>query len=76
VPGAERPTLKEKLKGVGFHAEKRAGVRDPEFRKLPPSVQEAFAGTRHETLRAVYDEVTVDEMREAMNLPRTASTRP
>ena len=76
VPDAERPTLKERLKGIGFHAEKRTGIRDPEFRKLPPAVQEAFSGTRFETLRAVYDEVTVDDMREAMDLPKTASIGP
>jgi hypothetical protein len=52
------------------------GVRDPEFKKLPPSVQGASSGTRYETLRMVYDEVTVDDMKESMDLPETASNRP
>lgn len=65
LPEAERPIWKEKLKGVGYHAEKRAGVRDPEFRALPAKIQETIAGTRYTTLRDVYDEVTTDDVREA-----------
>lgn len=56
-----------KLKGLGFHGQKRAGVRRPEFRALPPKVQEALTGTNHETLRRVYDNVSLDEMREAVD---------
>lgn len=55
------------MKGLGFHAQKRAGVRRKEFRQLPPKVQEALTGTNHETLRKVYDDVSLDEMREAMD---------
>ena len=62
---AERPQWRERLRGVGFHAEKRAGVRDPEFRALPAKIQETIAGTRYTTLRDVYDEVTTDDVREA-----------
>ena len=62
---AERPQWRERLCGVGFHAEKRAGVRDPEFRALPAKIQETIAGTRYTTLRDVYDEVTTDDVREA-----------
>ena len=50
---------------MGFHAEKRAGVRDPEFRALPAKIQETIAGTRYSTLRDVYDEVSTDDVREA-----------
>ena len=65
LPEAERHAWKEKLRGVGFHAEKRAGVRDPEFRALPAKIQETIAGTRYTTLRDVYDEVTTDDVRAA-----------
>ena len=65
LPEAERPIWREMLRGVGFHAEKRAGVRDPAFRALPAKIQETIAGTRYTTLRDVYDEVTTDDVREA-----------
>jgi len=61
----EREKWEERLRGVGFHAEKRAGVRDPEFRSLPAKIQETIAGTRYTTLRDVYDEVTTEDVREA-----------
>jgi len=51
---------------LGFHGEKRAGVRDPRFRQLPPKVQEELAGTNWETLRRIYDDVSVEEMRAAL----------
>lgn len=51
---------------INFPAEKRAGVRDPRFRSLPPKIQEQLAGTNYDTLRRIYDEVTVEEMQEAM----------
>ncbi|HEV2129643.1 MAG TPA: tyrosine-type recombinase/integrase [Longimicrobiaceae bacterium] len=54
------------IEGLGYHGEKRAGVRDPAFRRLPPTVQEALAGTRYDTLRKVYDYVGLDAMREAV----------
>jgi len=67
---AERELIAKQLKGLGFHGEKRAAVRDPVFRALPPKVQEAIARTNYETLRRVYDAVTVDEVREAIELAR------
>lgn len=66
APESQRDSLRLRLRGVGFHAEKRSFVRDPEFRNKPPKVQEAFVGTNHETLRKVYDEVTPDDLRAAM----------
>ena len=74
VPDAQRGRLRAQLRGVGFHSEKRAGVRDPEFRALPPAIQEAWAATRYETLRTVYDEVTVDDIREAVDAHAPAVT--
>jgi len=62
----DRALWRERLRGVGYHAEKRTGVRDPRFRALPAKLQEAISGTSWETLRKVYDEVGVEEMREAM----------
>lgn len=68
TPDANREKLKKALHRVGFHAQKRQGIRDPEFRKLPPKIQEEFSGTSWEMIRRVYDEVTVEDMREAMAL--------
>lgn len=61
----ERERVRTALRGVGFHSEKRAGVRDPEFRKLPAAIQEEIAGTNYTTLRRIYDEVTAEDIREA-----------
>jgi hypothetical protein len=58
----ERERLRAQLRGVGYHSEKRAGVRDPKFRALPPPVQEELAATRYETLREVYDEVSFADL--------------
>jgi hypothetical protein len=57
--------MRKELKRVGFHSEKRSGVRDPNFRKLPASIQEEMSGTNYATLRRVYDEITPDDIREA-----------
>lgn len=51
---------------LGFHGQKRAGVRRKEFRELPDSVREKLTGTAARTLDLVYDDVSVDEMREAL----------
>ncbi|HEY0019471.1 MAG TPA: tyrosine-type recombinase/integrase [Longimicrobium sp.] len=51
---------------LGYHGEKRAGIRDPKFRKLDPAVQEELAGTTWETMRRVYDYVDVPTLREAV----------
>lgn len=63
---AERESMRAQLKGLGFHGEKRAAIRDPRFRELPPKLQETLARTRYTTIRDVYDEVGVDEMRAAV----------
>ncbi len=65
LPPEERPAMARRLKGVGFHSEKRSGVRDPWFRSLPPKIQEEMAGTRWSTLRDHYDDVSADDIREA-----------
>lgn len=52
--------------GLGYHGEKRAGVRDPAFRGLPDAVKEALSGTKAETLRRVYDEVSLPAMQDAV----------
>jgi hypothetical protein len=76
APESERPALKARLRGVGFHSQKRSFVRDPEFRNKPPKVQEAFVGTNYETLRKVCDEVTPEALRAEMGfgtVPRNTS---
>ena len=64
VPEAERAALKDRLRGIAFHAEKRAGVRDPVFRRMSPATQEKWSGTNFDTLRTIYDDPTVSDMRE------------
>jgi hypothetical protein len=54
------------IRGLGFHSEKRAGVRDRWFRDLDPKMKETLARTNHQTLTDVYDQVELDEMRRAM----------
>ncbi len=66
LPEPQRNQVRNRLLGVGFHAEKREGVRDPAFRSLPSKIQEELAGTRFETLSNIYDKVGVEEMRAAM----------
>ena len=66
-PPEARAYLKTRL------LEKRAHVRDPNFRSLPPKVQEAFVGTKHSTLRDVYDEVTSEDLRKARGYPPPAT---
>lgn len=65
---AERERMREQLRGLGYHGEKRAGVRDPRFRKYSQAVQEKVARTKYETLKDVYDSVTVDDIRQEMEL--------
>jgi integrase len=67
-----REVTRAALRGVGFHAQKRYGVRAR--RHLPPKVLEALARTSFATLVAVYDHVSVEEMRayvDANGDPRT-----
>jgi integrase len=68
-PG-ERERMREQLRGLGYHGEKRAGVRDAEFRALPQAIQEVVSRTTYETLKDVYDDVTVDDVRQAMEVAR------
>lgn len=62
-----------KVKGLGFHGQKRAGVRRKEFRELPAKVQEALTGTNHETLRRVYDDVSLTDLRNAVQRLQAAA---
>ena len=74
TPEAERAELRERLRGVGFHAELRGGVRAPGFRGLPLKVQETVSGKSFDMLTRIYDEVTVEDMREqgdAIGIPKT-----
>jgi hypothetical protein len=62
----ERERMRAKLKGVGFHSEKRSAIRNPKFRELPPKMREQLARTSIKTQNDVYDEVGLDEMRVAV----------
>jgi len=60
---------------LGFHAYKRAGVRTTEFGKFRDKLAEHVTGTSIETLREVYDDVTYEELAEAMEMLRKARRR-
>lgn len=75
APEVDRSRLRKRLERLGFHSEKRAGVRNEHFRRLPPKVQEALASTNYETLRKVYDEVPMDTLRDAVRSLSGASDR-
>lgn len=68
----ERERLRAALRRLGYHGEKRAAVRDPKFRALPVAIQEAISRTTHQTLKDVYDSVSVEDMRRAMEAARRA----
>jgi 3-methyladenine DNA glycosylase AlkD len=55
------------LPRLGYHGEKRAGIRDPRFRALAPKVQEELAGTTWETMRRIYDYVDLGTLQDAVN---------
>jgi integrase len=59
---------------LGYHGEKRAGIRDPKFRSLDPAVQEELAGTTWDTMRRVYDFVDVTTLRDAVALLEADTT--
>lgn len=64
--GAPRERMRRRLERVGYHSEKREGVRDPKFRELSPIFQETMSGTNYDTLRRIYDDVSTDELRSAI----------
>lgn len=51
---------------LGYHGEKRAGIRDPKFRALPAPVQEELAGTTYGTITRVYEYVDLPVLFEAV----------
>jgi integrase len=64
------------LPRLGYHGEKRAGIRDPKFRRLDPAVQEELAGTTWETMRRVYDYVDLPTLRNAVALLENDGDQP
>jgi hypothetical protein len=50
----------------GFHGQKHSGVRRKEFRELPDSSREKLTGTSARPLDIVYDNVGVEDTREAL----------
>lgn len=54
------------IRGLGFHAEKCAEIRDPWFRSLDSKTKEKLSRTNHKTLIRVYDEVELDELLDAI----------
>lgn len=51
---------------LGYHSGKRAKVRDPEFRQLDPKIREALLDTNYETLRRIYDDITLEDLEKAV----------
>lgn len=64
--GETKKRLGIEIERLGYHGEKRAGVRHPAFRQLPPAVQEEISGTTFGTLQRVYDFVDLPEQRAAI----------
>ena len=60
---------------VGFHAYKRAGVRTEAFGQFRDKLREHLTGTTAETLRDVYDDVSYEELAEAMEMLRKSRRR-
>ncbi len=50
---------------MGWQPEKRAAVRDPNFRR-EPKAQELLSGANFDTLRRIYHDITVHEVRQEM----------
>lgn len=65
---AARNKLGINLPRLGYHGEKRAGIRDPRFRNLAPAIQEELAGTTWGTMRRIYDYVDLPTLQEAVAL--------
>jgi len=49
-----RDALGIKVKRLGFHGEKRAGIRDPLYQQLPEEWREAYSGTTIQTEKRIY----------------------
>lgn len=61
---------------LGYHGEKRAGIRDPKFRALPAPVQEELAGTTYGTITRVYEYVDLPALFDAVAMLEGDSAAP
>jgi len=61
---------------LGYHGEKRAGIRDPKFRALPAPVQEELAGTTYGTIMRVYEYVDLPALFDAVAVLEGGVTAP
>jgi integrase len=59
-----RNALGIKVKRLGYHGEKRAGIRDPLYQQLPEEWREAYSGTTIGTEKRVYGFVGKAAMRQ------------
>lgn len=74
VPGATlqkwmrltRQALGIRIPRLGYHGEKRAGIRDPRWQQLPDEWREALSGTTAQTEKRVYGYVGLDAMEKAV----------
>lgn len=64
---ATRKKLGIKVPRLGYHGEKRAGIRDPRWQQLPDEWREALSGTTAETEKRVYGYVGLDAMEKALD---------
>jgi integrase len=65
-----------KIRGLGYHGEKRALVRSRAFKELPIEHRVEFIGTTAETLRRVYDFVGLPALLEAVAVLDRAAAPP
>lgn len=54
------------IRGLGFHSEKRAGIRDPMWQQLPEEWREALSGTTIQTEKRIYGYVGLPAMEQAV----------
>lgn len=54
------------IRGLGYHSEKRAGIRDPKWQQLPVEWREALSGTTFETEKRIYGYVGLPAMERAV----------
>ena len=65
-----------KIRGLGYHGEKRALIRSSEFKRLRAKAAVEFVGTTYETMQRVYDFVDLPELQGAVTtLDRAATGR-
>ena len=73
---ATRRELGIEIPRLGYHGEKRAGIRDPRWQQLPDEWREHLSGTTVETEKRVYGFVGREAQQEAVERLQADDSRP